>query len=98
MKQHEFGTVTVDDAGSVACKNCGFKTHYTNAYGGECRKKELTTAEKLMWLVENLSIDTGNSIQYKIIVVWKNGLSYRFGGKTFEETINQAYEWAKGIK
>jgi len=34
--KHEFGDVAVDEIGSVRCKKCGFTTHYTNAYHGEC--------------------------------------------------------------
>lgn len=36
---HNFDTVTVDDKGSVRCKKCGYTTHYTNAYGGQCDGK-----------------------------------------------------------
>lgn len=42
--EHEFGTTAVDEVGSVRCKKCGFETHYTNAYHGECDEDVIPNA------------------------------------------------------
>ena len=56
---------------------------------------EPTTAEMLLWLAENESIDIWHTATEGIIYVWRNGNAVKFEGKTLSEAIKQAYDWAR---
>ena len=56
--------------------------------------KELTTAKKLLWLVEKYSIDTHNCMAFKQIKLWVNGHALQFNAGTFAKAINAAYDFA----
>ena len=56
---------------------------------------EPTTAEMLLWLAENESVDIWHTANKETAIIWRNGEEYKFIFKTLAEAINAAYEWAK---
>ena len=60
------------------------------------KNKELSTADKLLWLVNKVSIDTWDTQEKKAIKTYNYGKEKIFAGKTWEETINTAYDWVGG--
>lgn len=74
--------------GFNTCLKCGYK--WKNGV-----EPKLTTAEMLLWLAENGSIDIWHTTTEGIIYVWRNGNAVTFDGKTLTEAIIKAYKWAK---
>lgn len=72
------------------CPKCGYKR-----YEQADIQPEPTTAEMLLWLAENESIDIWHTATEGIIYVWRNGNAVKFEGKTLTEAIIKAYEWAR---
>ena len=59
------------------------------------KEHEPTTAEMLLWLAENESVDIWHTANKEIAIIWRNGEEYKFIFKTLAEAIKQAYDWAK---
>ena len=70
------------------CNECGHR------WQNGVKQPEPTTAEMLLWLAENESIDIWHTATEGIIYVWINGDAVKFKGKTLSEAIKQAYDWA----
>lgn len=73
------------------CKSEIFEKTYEQAD----KQPELSTAEMLLWLAENESIDIWHTATESKIYVWRNGNAITVRGKTLTEAINAAYDWAK---
>ena len=78
------------------CPNCGYKR-----YEVAVSKTELTTAEMLLWLVENFNVNIRDDCGLEVYIEYrKNGrwIDYFVGDgyecKTLSEAIKQAYDFA----
>lgn len=103
----EYKTGGTDVNGNAVCKACQLKElkdlgflndkniTQTNSSYKIIIETELTTAEKLLWLAENESIDIWHTATEGIIYVWRNGNAVKFKDKTLDKAIKQVYDWAK---
>jgi len=84
--------------GLTVCANCN---ETTTASTTDIKPPELSTAEKLLWLVENYDIYIRKYADERGVVVLVEDRSHSkfiptcLNGISFEKAISAAYDWAK---